>query len=74
MKIKKSELKNLIRETVKEQLSEGGLAHKRIKQLDRFKTEAAVSYMELLEDIIEQLDEQSWNNILEGLKEKYGYL
>lgn len=72
IKVTKEELKRMVREAVREQLLES-IVDKRIRQLDRYKIESGVSYYELLEDIIEHLDDNIWNNVLEGLREKYGY-
>jgi len=72
LKVTKEELKRMVREAVREQLLES-IVDKRIRQLDRYKIESGVSYYELLEDIVEHLDDNTWNNVLEGLREKYGY-
>lgn len=71
-KITKEDLKKIVQEVVRKQLFES-LVDKRIRQLDRYKIESGVSYYELLEDIVEHLDDNTWNNVLEGLREKYGY-
>lgn len=72
MKLNKEQLKEMVRKAVREQLSEG-VAEKRIRQLDRLKIESSLSYLEILEDVVEQLDDASWKNVLEGLRKKYGY-
>lgn len=72
LKFSKSSLKEMIRKIVKTQLTESAI-DKRIRQLDRYKIESSLSYLDLLEDIVEQMDDNTWNVVLEGLKKKYGY-
>lgn len=73
MKLTKAQLKEMVKEAVKDQLNEASPLERRILKLDRFKREVDLSSYELLEDVIEMLDDEMWRKVVVGLKEKYGY-
>lgn len=73
MKLTKEQLKEMIKETVQQQLTEASLRDRRIMKLERFRDEVNLSVYELLEDVVEMLDEEMWRQVVLGLKDKYGY-
>jgi len=75
MKISKAQLENLIKEAVKKQLDESvsvGEIENRIARLDRHRLENNLSVYEILEDVLEQIDNETWEAILKGINYKYG--
>lgn len=74
MKVTKAQLKEMIQEAVRVQLKEMSEVDSRMSQLDRFKRGNDLSTFELLEDVLEQLDGHMWKVVLEGLKDKYGFV
>lgn len=77
LKVTKEELKRMVREAVREQFSiRDPLARRinRMRQLDRYRFEKKVMYHELLEDVVELLDDNTWNKVLESLGKKHGFL
>jgi len=77
MKITKTQLADLIKETVLEQMdktiSPKEVDH-RISRLDRLRQENNLNTYEILEDVLEQVDEETWKEILQGINYKYGHL
>lgn len=73
MKVTKEQLKEMVRDAVKEQLSEAATRDRRLMKLERFRLEVSLTTLELLEDVIETLDDEMWRTVVEGLKHKYGY-
>lgn len=72
MKVTKQQLKEMVKVAVLRHLNEAS-GERRVMELDRFRTEIGLSTYELLEDVLEQLDDSTWNAVMEGLREKYGY-
>jgi hypothetical protein len=72
MKVTESTIKKIISEVVTEQLSEE-FSVRKMRRIERFKMETGLTYQELMEDIIEQIDDITWLKVVEGLRKKYGY-
>jgi len=73
MKLTKSQLKEMILETVKTQLNEMSEVDSRMAKLDHLRTVTGSSSYDLLEGVLEMLDDEMWHKVITGLKYKYGY-
>jgi len=73
VRISKTQLKEMVKRAVRNQLQEASTVRKRQMILDRFRTEANLSTYELLEDVLEFIDEKTWQKVLQGIGNKYGY-
>lgn len=69
---------NLIRETVHEQMEDKTvskeLVDRRILKLDQYRVENSLNLYEVLEDVIEQLDNETWKSVIKGIRYKYGHI
>lgn len=72
VKVTSKQIKEYICQEVKKHLKESH-TNKRMMHLERIKLEAGITTYDLLEDILEQLDEASWNVVYKNLRKKYSY-